>query len=38
MFTEFCDEVNDFVARRYGLEFGSEVDDILNEMQAEARS
>ena len=38
MFTEFCDEVNEFIARRYGLEFGSEVDDILNEMQAEARS
>ena len=38
MFTEFCDEVNEFIARRYGLEFGSEIDDIMTAMQVEARS
>lgn len=37
-FTGFCDEIYDFEARRYGIAFESEVDEIMTAMQMEACS
>ena len=34
-FTGFCDEIYDFEARRYGIAYESEVDEIMTAMQAE---